>query len=205
MDPKRRIIPQCSIAIKDGLITEIGEHISGDARKVIDGRNCYALPGLINCHTHVYQALLEGIGYDMHFNPWNIRFLIPLISHMGPKHARASAEIAALEMIKSGTTSFSDHWYLHTDFENIEEVASAFDRAGVRNHAVFGFLNESFAGRKKENSAEDVLKGDAELLKKAEDFVQRWHTHNLTTTALGAGFYRRYQPGSLYKDYCAGR
>ena len=187
MDPERRIIPHCSIAIKEGIISEIGEHISGDARKVINGRKCYALPGLVNCHTHVYQALLEGIGYDMHFNPWNIRFLIPLISHMGPEHARASAEIAALEMIKSGTTSFSDHWYLHTDFENIEEVASAFDRAGVRNHAVFGFLNESFAGRKNEQSQEDVLKGDAELLKKAEDFVQRWHTHNLTTTALGPG------------------
>lgn len=187
MDPKRRILPCCSIAIKDGVISEIGDHISGKAAKVIDGGNCYALPGLINCHTHVYQALLEGIGYDMHFTPWNIRFLIPLISRMGPEHARASAEIAALEMIKSGTTMFSDHWYLHTDFENIEEVAAGFDRAGIRNHSVFGFLNESFAGRKKEHSEEDVLKGDDELLRKAEDYVKRWHRCNLTTAALGPG------------------
>ena len=187
MDPQRRIFPRCAIAIKDGVISAIGDHISGQAVKVIDGANCYALPGLVNCHTHVYQALLEGIGYDMHFNPWNIRFLIPLISRMGLEHARASAEIAALEMIKSGTTAFSDHWYLHTDFENIEEVAAGFDRAGIRNHSVFGFLNESFAGRKKEHSEADVLKGDDELLGKAEDYVKRWQGRNLTTTALGPG------------------
>ena len=81
MDPKRRILPRCSIAIKDGVISAIGDQISGKAVKVIDGGNCYALPGLINSHTHVYQALLEGIGYDMHFNSWNIRFFIITSKH----------------------------------------------------------------------------------------------------------------------------
>lgn len=184
---KREILESCDIGIQNGNIIEIGKLRGAEAAEVIEGAGSYALPGLINCHTHVYQSLIEGIGYDMHFNPWNHRYLIPIISRMRPEHARASAELAALEMIRSGTTAFSDHWYLHTDFENIGEVADAFHTAGLRSHIVFGFLNESFAGRKNENSGKDVLKGDEVLLGKAREFVQRWHGKGLVTAGLGPG------------------
>ncbi len=152
MNGKNEILHGCSIGIENGKIAAIiseagggaagvgnlggaGGAVSsranlGGAKKVIDGTDCCVLPGFVNTHTHVYQSLLEGVGYDMHFNPWNIRFLIPIISRMRPDHARIASEVAALEMIKSGTTAFSDHWYLHTDFENIEEVAEGFNASG---------------------------------------------------------------------------
>ncbi len=187
MNEKYEIINSCDIGIKDGKVASIGKGLSGGAVKTIDGTDKFVLPGFINCHTHVYQSLIEGIGYDMHFNPWNIRYLIPIISNMNPDHAGVSGELAALEMIKTGTTSFSDHWYLHTDFENIEAVTEAFDSSGLRNHIVFGFLNESFAGRKNSNSRESVLKEDHELLQRAEDFVRRRHGWHLTTAGLGPG------------------
>jgi len=187
MDKKRRILPNCSIGIKDGVIVEIGTDIISDAKKTIDAGSSYALPGFINCHTHIYQALIEGIGYDMHFSPWNIRYLAPLVANMGPEHAKVSAELAALEMIKSGTTTFSDHWYLHTDFRNIDEVAEAFDKSGLRSHLVFGFLNKSFAGRKNSSTNLKMIKGENNLLKEAEAFIKKWHRKNRTTVALGPG------------------
>jgi 5-methylthioadenosine/S-adenosylhomocysteine deaminase len=187
MNNRNEILNSCDIGIEKGIITKIGKSLKGDAEKIIDGTDKYVLPGFVNCHTHVYQSLIEGIGYDMHFNPWNIRYLIPIISNMNPDHAGVSGELAALEMIKSGTTSFSDHWYLHTDFDNIEAVTEAFDSSGLRNHIVFGFLNESFAGRKNSGGADGVLKEDNELLKRAEDFVRRRQGWNLTTTGLGPG------------------
>ena len=187
MNSNNKIINHCDIGIKDGKIDAIENKINSRAEKTIDGKGKYVLPGLVNCHTHVYQSLIEGIGYDMHFNPWNLRYLIPIISNITPEHAYVSGEIAALEMIKSGTTSFSDHWYLHTDFENIESVTEAFDASGLRSHMVFGFLNESFAGRKNSDSAQDVLKEDKELLSIAEKFVKRRHGWHRTTTGLGPG------------------
>lgn len=187
MNSRNEIIDPCDIGIKNGSIAAIGTGLKGDAKKIIDGTDKYVLPGFVNCHTHVYQSLIEGIGYDMHFNPWNMRYLIPIISNMNPDHSRVSGELAALEMIKSGTTTFSDHWYLHTDFDNIEAVTEAFDTSGLRNHIVFGFLNESFAGRKNDGSAQDVLKEDHELLQRAEDFVRRRQGWHLTTTGLGPG------------------
>jgi len=187
MNKQNEIICSCDVGIKDGSITAIEQNINGSAEKIIDGSERYLLPGFVNCHTHVYQALIEGIGYDMHFNPWNIRYLIPIISNFNPYHAEVSAELAAIEMIKSGTTSFSDHWYLHTDFDNIEAATDAFNVSGLRNHMVFGFLNESFAGRKNSGSAQDVLKEDDELLNRALDFVSRRQGWHRTTTGLGPG------------------
>ncbi len=188
MDTRNTVYPRASVGITDGKVEALGEGVDGEAKKVIDGADTCVLPGFINCHTHVYQSLLEGVGYDMHFNPWNIRYLIPIISNMRTDHAGVSAELAAVEMIKTGTTSFSDHWYLHTDFGNIEAVTDAFSRAGIRTHMVFGFLNESFAGRKHTDGASrEVLKEDAVLLERAEDFVNRRHGRGLTTVGLGPG------------------
>jgi len=187
MDGERRVIPHCSIGVKDGRIEYIGGEIKAGAKKIIADPSLVAMPGMINCHTHVYQSLIEGIGYDMHFHPWNIRYLLPLVANIGPGESGISAQLAALEMIKSGTTAFSDHWYLHTDFANIEAVAGVFDKSGLRNHSVFGFLNESFAGRKQEKTASDMVKNDELLLQAARDFVNRWHNRGRTKVALGPG------------------
>ncbi|MFH2113436.1 MAG: amidohydrolase [Spirochaetota bacterium] len=188
MNGRNEIINGCSVGIENGKVTAIGTSLGVQGKKVIDGTDACVLPGFVNTHTHVYQSLIEGVGYDMHFNPWNLRYLIPIISRMRPEHARISSEIAALEMIKTGTTAFSDHWYLHTDFENIEEVAEGFNASGLRSHIVFGFLNESFAGRKNTggNSA-DVLKEEGELLEQAAGFVKRRHGWNLISVGLGPG------------------
>jgi 5-methylthioadenosine/S-adenosylhomocysteine deaminase len=200
LNEKREIISGCSIGIKQGRIEAVGPKIAGEAREIIDGSDSYVLPGLINCHTHVYQALIEGVGYDMHFNPWNMRYLIPIISHMKPRHARACSELAALEMIRSGTTSFSDHWYLHTDFNNIEEVAEGFTRSGLRNQLVFGFLNESFAGRTHtEGSSNDVLKEEDELLDRAAAFAADRHKKGLTTVGFGPGSTEDVKTGLFVK------
>ena len=80
---------------------------------------------MINTHTHVYQALLEGIGYDMHFDPWNWRFNFPIASKIYASHAEAGAEVAALEMIKSGTTTVSDHWDMAMIRREDELIAEA--------------------------------------------------------------------------------
>ncbi|NMC78902.1 MAG: 8-oxoguanine deaminase, partial [Chloroflexi bacterium] len=91
MDPSRRVLLDSQITVDGGKIVEIGKNLNYPARKVLDAGKCVVMPGLINGHSHVYQALIEGIGYDMHFDPWNWRFLFPVVSKVSPQDARASA------------------------------------------------------------------------------------------------------------------
>ena len=144
-------------------------------------------PGFVNAHTHIYQALIEGIGYDMHFDPWNWRFLFPIVSQIGPEHAEVSAQIAALEMIKSGTTTVSDHWYLHTDFDNIHRVAEALRDAGLRHHVVYGLLDQTFAGERIDSEYMTMIRRQDALVEAAEAFIARWHQKGRTVVALGPG------------------
>ena len=164
MDAHRNVIQRGDIAIKDGKILSIGTDLVFEAQKTIDGTNCVAMPGLVNAHTHVYQALIEGIGYDMHFDPWNWRFLFPVVSKMSPEHAEVSAEVAAIEMIKSGTTTVSDHWYMHTDLQNIYRVTDTFARAGLRAQMVYGLLDQTFAGERIESEYMTMIQRQDVLL-----------------------------------------
>ncbi|MBI4788972.1 MAG: amidohydrolase [Chloroflexi bacterium] len=187
MDPDRRIIENGTIAIDGGRITAIDAGLSLKASRELSAPGCVILPGLINAHTHVYQALIEGIGYDMHFDPWNWRFLFPIVSKMSPHHAEISAELAALEMIKSGTTTVSDHWYMHTDTRNIYGVTEAFDRAGMRAQMVYGLLDQTFAGERIESEYMTMIHRQETLLAEARQFAHAWHRTRRTTVALGPG------------------
>lgn len=187
MDPARRVVESGQVGIDRGQIVGVGADLGYEARQTLRASNCVVLPGLINGHTHVYQALIEGIGYDMHFDPWNWRFLFPVVSKMSPEHAEASAELAALEMIKSGTTTVSDHWYMHTDLRNIDRVTQAFDRAGLRAQMVYGLLDRTFAGERVESEYMTMIQGEETLLAEARRFASEWHGRRRTTVALGPG------------------
>ncbi|QGP93109.1 Atrazine chlorohydrolase [Neomoorella glycerini] len=186
MDQERRVF-RGSMAINGGKIVAIGDCYHLEASKTIDATNCVVMPGMINCHTHIYQALIEGIGYDMHFEPWNWRFLFPIVSRMSPEHSAISAELASLEMIKSGTTMVCDHWYMHTSFQNIRQVAEALDRSGIRANIIYGLLDQTFAGERINSEYMTMIHDKDNLIEDARDFVREWHGSNRTIVSIGAG------------------
>jgi len=187
MDPDNRVIEDCDIAINDGEIIAIGKDLDYDSVETLSAKNCVVSPGFINGHTHVYQSTIEGIGYDMHFDPWNWRFLFPVVSKIKPRHAQAGAALAALELIKNGVTTVSDHWYLHTDMENIYRVTETFDQAGLRAQMVFGLLDQTFAGEQTDSEYMTMIQSEDTLVSEARRFHKEWHNKRRTTVALGPG------------------
>lgn len=188
MDPHRRVVEGGAVAVDGGRIVAVTQNPSEyNARKRINASGCVVLPGLVNTHTHVYQALLEGIGYDMHFDPWNWRFNFPVAAQIRAGHAQVGAQVAALEMIKSGTTTVSDHWYLHNEFASIHRVAEAFRDAGLRHHVVYGLLDQSFAGDNIAFEDMAMIRREDELVAEANAFIERWHQKGRTIVALGPG------------------
>jgi len=187
MDGERRVMEGCDVAIDGGKILEVGEGMAYEAKKTLDAEGCVVCPGFINGHSHVYQSLIEGLGYDMHFDPWNWRFLFPVVSKVTPENARAGAALAALELIKNGVTTISDHWYLHTNMNNIYEVTDVFDKAGLRAQMVFGLLDQTFAGERIDSEYMTMIQSEDLLVEEARKYHKKWHGTRRTTVALGPG------------------
>lgn len=199
MDPARHVLEGSDLAIDKGKIVAIGANLEMETEKTLDAQGCVVCPGLINGHSHVYQSMIEGLGYDMHFNPWNWRFLIPVVSKITPENAQAGASLAALEMIRNGVTTISDHWYLHTDMQNIYRVTDIFDKAGMRAQMVFGFLDETFAGVQRDADEMTMIQSQDTLIEEARKYHKAWHGKNRTTVALGPGSTEDISQGLMLK------
>lgn len=96
------------LVIDDEIISYVGKNKpSGDFDKVYELSNHLVMPGLINSHGHSPMTLLRcaGSGYKLH--DWLNKAIFPVEAKMIPLDIYAGTEMAMLEMLASGTTSFS--------------------------------------------------------------------------------------------------
>lgn len=96
------------------------------AKETIDAQGKLVLPGFVDGHTHVCQQLLRGRTADEYPMIWS-RILVPFESNLTPLDVRVSTQMACLEMIKAGITSFADAGGVH-----MNEAAQAVVETGMR-------------------------------------------------------------------------
>jgi 5-methylthioadenosine/S-adenosylhomocysteine deaminase len=172
-DATRRIIPNGAIAINNDVIVGIdaADTIARNftAGDTIDARDQIVMPGLINTHGHAAMVLYRGLGSDLALQDWLTKYIFPAEAKtVSPDFVRVGTRLAALEMIESGTTTYTDMYYFESD------VAAATHEAGLR-----GVLGESVI---------DFPVADAktpqEGLARAEAFIQEWRSDPLITPAV---------------------
>lgn len=73
-----------------------------------------AIPGFINMHTHSPMALMRGVGEDMKFHDW-LDKIWDIESHIDKEFVYWGTKVACVEMIKTGTTTFNDHYWHHPE------------------------------------------------------------------------------------------
>ena len=119
-----------TIEIKDGIIQSVREAKESDrelpAKEHISGRGKLVMPGLADCHMHTGQQLLKGKVLDALPMIWT-RIMLPFESTLTDEKMELSASLAALEMIRSGTTAFVDAGSYH-----MEAAADVYVRSGLR-------------------------------------------------------------------------
>jgi cytosine/adenosine deaminase-related metal-dependent hydrolase len=96
--------------------------------RVIDARGCAVMPGFVQAHVHLCQALFRGMADDMPLLDWLRERIWPLEAAHDAASLRASAELGLLEMMRAGTTCILD---MGTVREH-DEVMNACLRSGVR-------------------------------------------------------------------------
>jgi 5-methylthioadenosine/S-adenosylhomocysteine deaminase len=112
MNATRDVITDGAIAISGADIVGVGKTADlrerFDPRDVIDGRRFVVTPGMVNTHIHITgEPLTRGyVPDDTPFEENVFMWLCPLYSVHTEEEERLSAQLAAAEMLKSGTTSF---------------------------------------------------------------------------------------------------
>jgi 5-methylthioadenosine/S-adenosylhomocysteine deaminase len=173
MDPGNRVIANGAVAIDGADIVgvdtaaSIAKQFRG--RETINSTGQIVLPGLINTHTHAAMVLFRGLADDLALSEWLNKYIFPAEAKMvSPAFVRTGTRLAALEMIQSGTTTFTDMYY----FE--EEVAAATKAAGLR-----GVLGQTVI----QFPVADA-KTPADALVRAEAFIKTFKDDPLITPAV---------------------
>ncbi|MTI48924.1 amidohydrolase family protein [Sporosalibacterium faouarense] len=130
LNPDFTISTDCSVAINDTIIVDIGKIKEIEQKyepiEIIAGKGKLLMPGFIDGHTHTCQQLLRGRVSDEYPMVWT-RYLVPFESNLNPEDSYISAQLSCLEMIKSGTTAFADSGGVH-----MHRVADAVIESGMR-------------------------------------------------------------------------
>ncbi|WP_459537920.1 amidohydrolase family protein, partial [Methanobrevibacter sp.] len=101
-----------SLLIKGNLIAEIADEIDeAGVEKIIDADGKILLPGLINTHTHLSMTLFRGLADDLSLDSWLNDHIWPMEANLNGDYCYIGALLGAIEMIKSGTTTFSDMYF----------------------------------------------------------------------------------------------
>ncbi|MBZ5560144.1 MAG: amidohydrolase [Acidobacteriia bacterium] len=139
------------------------------ALDTIAARDQIVLPGLINTHTHAPMVMYRGLADDLALMDWLNTYIFPAEAKtVSPEMVRIGTRLAALEMIESGTTTYTDMYY----FE--EEIAKVTAEAGLR-----GVLGETII----QFPVADA-KTPAEGLARAERFIKEFKDNDLIVPAV---------------------
>ncbi|MBI3682905.1 MAG: amidohydrolase family protein [Acidobacteria bacterium] len=135
MDPQRRIVANGAVAIRRDRILALGPRAEIDkhykARRRLDRPQALIAPGLIDTHTHAPMSLFRGLADDLRLQEWLEKYIFPAeAKNVNAEFVRWGTLLACIEMMLSGTTTYTDMYY----FEEV--IAEATRQAGLR--AVLG-------------------------------------------------------------------
>jgi 5-methylthioadenosine/S-adenosylhomocysteine deaminase len=111
------------ILIQGRTIQRIADSIEFPADTLISGERKAAVPSFINGHTHAAMTLFRGYADDMHLQEWLEKKIWVAEAHMTEQDVYCGAKLACLEMIKTGTTFFSDmYWFWKGTARAVQEM-----------------------------------------------------------------------------------
>jgi len=131
MNARREVIEDGAVAIDGDKIVAVGKRteISKQyrAKRTINAAGKVVIPGLINTHGHVPMVLFRGISDDLDLNDWLTKYIFPAeAKNVTEAFVRAGTRLGVAEMIKGGTTTYTDMYY----FE--DAIADETKKAGMR-------------------------------------------------------------------------
>ena len=179
MNEKMDVLFGAYIGIENGKIAYMGKDAPTEQPKtIIDGTGMVAMPGLINCHTHLATAVLRNFVDDGEKRE-ALEQLLTRQDKLDNRAAKAAAQLAIAECLRFGITSVSDLYYFP------EATAQAVAESGIKANlalSAYRFIDQN----------EDFDFGTDEQCKELVRLVDTWHGYDDGRIKIDGGIYAEY-------------
>lgn len=129
------------ITVEDGVIVRISE-AADNPDSLSDSKDfkgqAWALPGLVNMHTHSAMTLFRSIGSGLPLQRWLSEAIFPREARLTPDDIYRGALEACEEMKATGTTTFNDMYF------NIESTIRAAIETGMQAEVSMSLTDRNF-------------------------------------------------------------
>lgn len=143
------------------------------ADEVVEADGCAVLPGMVNAHTHLFQAFFRGLADDKPLLDWLRDCIWPAAEHITPDTAYHAARIGLVENLLGGVTTVIDHQYVHpgeAGDEIDDAVCRAADELGVRFLLAHGWADRNYH--------EPLVEDAATAIRRTAAVRDRWDGHD---------------------------
>ena len=167
------------VLVEDGRIAAVGANLKPAAQpeRVLDGSRCVAYPGFVNTHHHLYQTLTRNIPKVQNAKLFDwLLGLYEVWRELDPEAVEVSTRIGLGELLLSGCTTTTDHFYVFPKSAPTEFLDVEIDTAremGVRFHPTRGSMSRGKSGGGL--PPDDVVQTPDEILKDCERLIAKYH------------------------------
>ena len=191
MAPGTEVLFGVNIGITDGKIEFISKKVPQELpQTIIDGTGMVAMPGLVNCHTHLATSVLRCYTDDLS-NRQALEELLKKESKMDSRGAKAAALLSIAECLRFGVTSVSDLYYYP------DATAKAVAESGIKANLAlssYRFIDDN----------EDFDFETDEQCRELQRLVDKWHGFDHGRIKIDAGIYSEYTSNHLLWEALAG-
>ncbi len=134
VDASRRIFADGAVKVDGERISAVGRsselaaEFPGEPTVDLGGK--LVIPGLVDTHVHLAQAMIRGCADDLELIDWLVKRVWVLQGNYSEEDGAASARLCIAEMLKSGTTTFIES--MLAERYGFDGIARVVQQAGIR-------------------------------------------------------------------------
>ena len=179
MNERMEILFGAYIGIKEGKISYIGKKAPEEKpATIVDGTGMVAIPGLVNCHTHLATTALRGLLDDVSGSEL-LEQLLQKEAKMDARCAKAASLMGIAECLRFGITSVSDLYYYP------DATAEAAAETGIK-------ANVALSAYRFQDSSEDFDFETDPQCREVCRVADKWHGYDNGRIRVDAGIYAEY-------------